>query len=233
MRRRTARARRSRRRAASAARRRSDRRGTDGSSRRRRTARRRRASRSSPPLTRSIGSNRPRAAATSTIARKSPAGTRPSPVMRLSSNVAIPSICHTGRNALGNATGTRPNTAAHALHEPARAIEVQDVRVFVREDQLEPVGRVADQRFGRGRDHGDLDRVVGNRRRPAVREIRLVDQDDLHASARDAEHRLELPPHALDDARPSATPALPLPCARARRSGPCGSSGTAARNRNG
>jgi hypothetical protein len=29
----------------------------------------------------------------------------------------------------------------------------------------------------------------------------LIDQDDLHAAARHTEHRLELPPHALDDPR--------------------------------
>ena len=55
------------------------------------------------PLTRSSGSSRPCRAASSTIARKSPACSRPSPVIALSSYVASPSICHGGRNRFGNA----------------------------------------------------------------------------------------------------------------------------------
>ena len=34
----------------------------------------------------------------------------------------------------------------------------------------------------RGRCRADLDRVVGQRRRPAVREVALIDQDDLHTA---------------------------------------------------
>ena len=76
-------------------------------------------------------------------------------------------------SAFGKADRHAAEHAPHALHEPAaRAIEVEDVRVFVGEDQLEPVGRVADQGLRRRRHRRDLDRVVGRRRRPAVRQDR-------------------------------------------------------------
>ncbi len=48
-------------------------------------------------------------AARPTIWRKSPAFTRPCPVCALSSNVAMPSIAHSGSARLGKSTGFRPS----------------------------------------------------------------------------------------------------------------------------
>jgi hypothetical protein len=78
---------------------------------------------------------------------------------------------------------------------------VKDVRVLVREDQLEPVGRIADERRDGGRGRRHLDGVVGNGRRPAVGEVALIDQDHLHPPARNPERRLRARADALGDRR--------------------------------
>ena len=69
---------------------------------------------------------------------------------------------------------------------------MEDVRVFVREDQPQPVACVADDRIGARAGGRDLDQVVGHRRRPAVREIRLVDKNDVDAHAGASEPRFHL-----------------------------------------
>jgi hypothetical protein len=71
----------------------------------------------------------------------------------------------------------------------------------VRERDFEPAGRVADHRLRRRRHGHDFDRVVRKRRRVAVRHVGLIDEDDLHTPARDAEDGLERGPHALDNRR--------------------------------
>ena len=90
----------------------------------------------------------------------------------------------------------------HPARPAARSIEVDDVGVLVREDQLEPVVRVADQ-FRAGRGGGaDGDGVIRNRRRPAVGELRLVDQDDVRFRLhRHAERRLQPEPRLLRNSR--------------------------------
>ena len=75
----------------------------------------------SPPLTRSSGSNAPARAASATTAWKSPAARRPSPA-RLSSKVASPSMCQSGSVRFGNANGARPKTPrASAAHPRDRS----------------------------------------------------------------------------------------------------------------
>ena len=64
---------------------------------------------------------------------------------------------------------------------------------------------------GGRRRRGNLDGVVGKRRRPAVRQIGLVDEDDLHAAARRPKRLVEL---RGDATRPT------LPAARACASSP-------------
>ena len=48
---------------------------------------------------------------------------------------------------------------------------------------------------------GDLDRIIRKRRRRAVREIRLIDEDHLHAASWDAKHRRKSRPHLFGDRR--------------------------------
>ena len=93
----------------------------------------------------------------------------------------MPSICQSGRNRFGKSSGMRPNTRRSPPIQPRDALEMDDVRVLVREDQPQPVVVLPIMLSPRRRRGGDLDRVVGDRRRPAVRQIGLVDEDDLHA----------------------------------------------------
>ena len=60
-------------------------------------------------VTRSRDSRRCDRPASPAIAEKSPACSRPPPLITLSSYVARPSICQVGRKRLGNATDVRPN----------------------------------------------------------------------------------------------------------------------------
>ena len=101
----------------------------------------------------------------------------------------------------GKANGARPNTRRTPSIQPARAIEVQDVRVFVGEGDAQPVVGIADQRLGGRRRRGDLDRVVRKRVRPAVRQIGLIDEDHVHPPARQSQRRLERRANVLDDRR--------------------------------
>ena len=59
-----------------------------------------------------------------------------------------------------------------------------------------PIERVR----GRGRRR-DLDRVVRERVRPAVREVGLIDEDHVDAPARHAQRRLERHANILDNRR--------------------------------
>ena len=121
---------------------------------------------SSPPPTRSIGSNLDADAARPTIWRKSPAFTRPCPVCALSSNVAMPSIAHSGSARFGKSTGFRPNAPLEAADPSERSAQVNDVRVLVREDQPQPVVCVRDRALAVGSGGADLDQVVRARAWP-------------------------------------------------------------------
>ena len=79
----------------------------------------------------------------------------------------------------------------HSTHRLAQsadpalaATEMHDVRVFVREHQLQPIVRVADEAARRRRRRSNFNSVVRERRRPSVRQIALVDEDHLDAAAR-------------------------------------------------
>ena len=121
--------------------------------------------------------------------RKSPAGTRPSPVSALSLYVAIPSICQSGRNRLGKSTGARPNTRRRPPIHP-RALSRCTMCVYSCENTRRSQSSVfPDRAVARRRGSGDLDQIVRRRRRPAVREVGLIHEDDVHAAARRAELR--------------------------------------------
>ncbi len=94
--------------------------------------------------------------------------------------------------------------AAKAADPPAGLVEVHDVRVLVREHQAEPVIGVPNRAVARRRGSRDLDQVVRRRRRPAVREVGLIHEDDVHAAARRAELRAELAGNLLGNARQAA-----------------------------
>ena len=66
----------------------------------------------------------------------------------------------------------------------------------------QPVVRVADQFRARRGGGADGDGVIGNRRRPAVGQLRLIDQDDVRSRLhRHAERRLQPEPRLLRDSR--------------------------------
>jgi hypothetical protein len=89
--------------------------------------------------------------------------------------------------------------APYAAHDAAGSIQMEDVRVLVRKRDVEPVGRIADQFLGRGRRRRQLDDVVRDGIRPAVRHVVLIDEDHVHAARRHPERGLESRAHALGD----------------------------------
>ena len=98
-----------------------------------------------------------------------------------------------------------PGPPEHGARDPGpsdRSIQVQHVRVLVREDVGEPVVRVAD-RVGSGRRHGDqFNGVPRDHRRRAVRLVVLVHEDDVGAAGRGRpERRHQRVVDALDDGR--------------------------------
>ena len=68
--------------------------------------------------------------------------------------------------------------------DAARAIEMEDVRELVRDDELRPVVRVAERRLRDGRIGVDDDAVRGERRGGAVGEIDVVGEDEVDHAAR-------------------------------------------------
>ena len=67
------------------------------------------------------------------------------------------------------------------------------------ESNTKPVVRIANQRVGGRRQRGDLDRVEGKRVCPAIRQIGLIDENHLHAPARQPQRRLQRGANVLDD----------------------------------
>ena len=125
---------------------------------------------------RSRGSSRRVRAASSTIRRKSPACSRPSFSVRLSSYVASPSICHWRKKEVGKDDRMASDHLSKSACPPSRSIEMHDVRELVREHRAQPVRSLADEFRSRRPRGGDDDRVVRHRRREPVCQIRLIDE---------------------------------------------------------
>ena len=91
--------------------------------------------------------------------------------------------------------GHRRTAEDAAQHARPRfgTIEVDDVRELVGEDQPKPVVGLADEVRAGGPRRGDHDHVVGNRRREAVREFRLIDQNHVGACGRGSAERTRAP----------------------------------------
>ena len=102
---------------------------------------------------------------------------------------------------VGEQQGHPAESAPQAADPAAGATEVRDVRVLVNEHQPQPVRRVADAALSRRRSRADLDGVVRKRRRPAVRQIVLVDEDDLDPPDRCADRPVDLGRGGLDERR--------------------------------
>ena len=84
----------------------------------------------------------------------------------------------------------QPRIAQHAedavdhRREPADVVEVQDVRVFVGDEQIEPVVVVPEHGHVARRRREEPDGVVGQGRRGAVRELAGVREGDVHDPVR-------------------------------------------------
>ena len=99
---------------------------------------------------------------------------------------------------------------ARDARPPLRPIEVDDVCELVREGEAQPV---VEHELRRRRPHRvDDDRVVGQRRGVAVRELGLIGEDDVRQTRRDdAERPLQRAPRLLGDCREPPGGALLIP----------------------
>src|ERR687897_849446 len=77
---------------------------------------------------------------------------------------------------------------------------MDDMRVLMGEHYSQPVVGIADETLGCGRYCGDFDEVERDHRRPAVRLIGLIDEDDIHAAARSSDVRVQAACNLFGDA---------------------------------
>src|SRR5688572_30551910 len=97
--------------------------------------------------------------------------------------------------------GQTAEDVTKAAKPAAGLLQMDDMRVLVGEHQPQPVVRVADETLRCRRHCGDFDEVERNHRRPTVRLIGLIDEDDVHAAARSSDVRVQVPCNFFGDAR--------------------------------
>ena len=82
---------------------------------------------------------------------------------------------------LDRGAASRPKTCASPPIHPRDLVQVHDVRVLCENTSRSQSSVLPIVLRRKGRRRADLDHVVGNRLRPSVREIRLIDEDDVDA----------------------------------------------------
>ena len=131
----------------------------------------------------------------------------------------------------GRRTAARPNGRPTAPSQPrersrCRTCVYSCVKTSRSQSRVLPMIESA-----RGAAADDLDQVVGHRRRPAVREVGLVDEDDVDAHPRTSEPRFHLRGDLLGDGRRAASRSLPPPGENGCRSAASRSSESAGADR--
>ncbi len=89
-----------------------------------------------------------------------------------------------GKEEIGKRRRAPPEHPPDALHHAADAIEMEDVRVFVREHDAQPVVVVPEEGGRRRRNRGNLDQVVRDGRGPSVGDVRLIHEDHVRVRRR-------------------------------------------------